>query len=113
MYACAQAHVKTHANELVRALYYYRSIEVQRSSVRLTPKRCSHYNNTQLKTRPKYECRCDERLKTTSEKSTRLGYTGFLGELEYGSGVNDPSSGPVLLHRHEVYCRNDYFITAE
>jgi hypothetical protein len=29
-----------------------------------------------------YECRCDERLKTKPEKSTRLGYTGFLGELE-------------------------------
>jgi hypothetical protein len=30
-----------------------------------------------------YECRYDERLKTKSEESTRLGYTGFLGELEY------------------------------
>jgi hypothetical protein len=29
-----------------------------------------------------YECRYDERLKTKSEKSTRLSYTGFLGELE-------------------------------
>ncbi len=29
-----------------------------------------------LKTRPIYERRCDERLKTKSEKSTRLGYTG-------------------------------------
>jgi hypothetical protein len=29
-----------------------------------------------------YECRCDERLKTKSEKSTRLSYTGLLGELE-------------------------------
>ncbi len=25
-----------------------------------------------------YECRCDERLKTESEKSTRLGYTGLV-----------------------------------
>jgi hypothetical protein len=30
-----------------------------------------------------YECRCDERLKSKSEKSTRLTYTGFLGELEH------------------------------
>ncbi len=37
----------------------------------------------EVKTRPIYECRCDERLKTKSEKSTRLGYTGFLGELEH------------------------------
>jgi hypothetical protein len=36
-----------------------------------------------LKTRPIYECRCDERRKTKSEKSTRLTYTGLLGELEH------------------------------
>ncbi len=30
-----------------------------------------------------YECRCDERLKTKSEKSTRLTYTGLLGGLEH------------------------------
>ncbi len=36
-----------------------------------------------LKTRPIYECGCDERLKTKTEKSTRLGYTGLLGELEH------------------------------
>ncbi len=27
--------------------------------------------------------RCDERLKTKSEKSTRLVYTGLIGELEH------------------------------
>ncbi len=37
----------------------------------------------ELKTRPTYECRCDERLKTKSEKSTRLSYTGLFGELEH------------------------------
>jgi hypothetical protein len=37
----------------------------------------------ELKTRPIYECWCDERLKTKSEKATRLGYTGLLGELEH------------------------------
>ena len=30
-----------------------------------------------------YECRCDERLKTKDEESTRLVYTGFLVELEH------------------------------
>jgi hypothetical protein len=33
-----------------------------------------------LKTRPMYECRCDERLKTKDEKSTRLVYTGLIGK---------------------------------
>ena len=37
----------------------------------------------ELQTRPTYECRCDERIKTKSEKSTRLAYTGLLGELEH------------------------------
>ena len=37
----------------------------------------------ELKTRPTYECRCDERLKTKDEKSTSLTYTGLLGELEH------------------------------
>ncbi len=35
------------------------------------------------KTRPIYECRYDERLKTKTEESTHLTYTGFLGELEH------------------------------
>ena len=37
----------------------------------------------ELKIRPIYECRCDERLKTKVEESTRLAYTGLLGELEH------------------------------
>jgi hypothetical protein len=37
----------------------------------------------EVKTRPIYECRCDERLKTKPEESTRLVYTGCLGELEH------------------------------
>ena len=36
-----------------------------------------------LKTRPMYECRCDERLKTKAEESTRLAYTRLLMELEH------------------------------
>jgi hypothetical protein len=30
-----------------------------------------------------YECRCDERLKTKPEGSTRLTYTGLRGGLEH------------------------------
>ena len=30
-----------------------------------------------------YECRCDERLKTKTEESTRLTFTGLRGELEH------------------------------
>ncbi len=37
----------------------------------------------ELTTRPIYECRCDERLKTKTEKSTRLTYSGLFGELEH------------------------------
>ncbi len=37
----------------------------------------------EVKTRPIYACRCDERLKTKTEESTRLAYTGLLGELEH------------------------------
>ena len=37
----------------------------------------------ELKIRPIYECRSDERLKTKPEESIRLGYTGLLGELEH------------------------------
>ena len=37
----------------------------------------------ELKTRPIYECRYDERLKTKAEESSRLVSTGFLGELEH------------------------------
>ena len=37
----------------------------------------------ELKIRPIYECRCDERLKTKVEESTHLTYTGLLGELEH------------------------------
>jgi hypothetical protein len=37
----------------------------------------------ELKTRPINECRCDERLKTKVEKSTRLTYSRLLGELEH------------------------------
>jgi hypothetical protein len=37
-----------------------------------------------LKTRPIYECRCDERDERLKPKGeTRLTYTGFLGELEH------------------------------
>jgi hypothetical protein len=37
----------------------------------------------ELQTRPIYECRYDENLKTKSVESTRLSYTGLIGELEH------------------------------
>jgi hypothetical protein len=37
----------------------------------------------EIKIKPISECRCHERLKTKTEESTRLGYTGLLGELEH------------------------------
>ncbi len=42
---------------------------------------CYKSRNRELKTRRIYECRCNERLKTEGEESTRL--TGLLGELEH------------------------------
>ena len=33
--------------------------------------------------RPIHECRCDERLNTQGEESTRLTHTGLIGELEH------------------------------
>jgi hypothetical protein len=37
----------------------------------------------ELKIKPISECRCDEGLKIEDEESTRLTYTGLLGELEH------------------------------
>ena len=37
----------------------------------------------EVKRRPTYEYRCDERLKTKSEGSTRLVYTGLREGLEH------------------------------
>jgi hypothetical protein len=37
----------------------------------------------EVKTKPIYECRCDERLQPKGEESTCFGYTGLLGELEH------------------------------
>ncbi len=39
--------------------------------------------NRELKTRPIYDCRCDERLEPKYDEFTCLEYTGFLEELEY------------------------------
>jgi hypothetical protein len=39
--------------------------------------------NRELKRRLIYEYRCDERLKTKNEESTRLTDTGLVVELEY------------------------------
>ena len=37
----------------------------------------------ELKTKPMYESRCDERLKTRVEESTRFGCTRLVEELEH------------------------------
>ena len=37
----------------------------------------------ELKTRPIYDCRCDEKLKPKDDESTCVTYTGLLEELEY------------------------------
>jgi len=37
----------------------------------------------ELKIRPMYEYRCDERLKTKSKEFTRVPHTGLLGGLEH------------------------------
>ena len=53
--------------------------------LRSVEKNCFHYSSIkrELKTRPIYECRCDERLKPKGEESTCLAYTELLGELEH------------------------------
>jgi hypothetical protein len=44
-----------------------------------------HYESIkrELKIKPISECRCDERLNTKGEESTRLTYTGLFEELEH------------------------------
>ena len=37
----------------------------------------------ELKIRPIYECRCDERLQTKTKEFTHLAYTGLVVELEH------------------------------
>ena len=37
----------------------------------------------ELKIKPIYECRCDERLQTKTTRITRLSYTGLVVELEH------------------------------
>jgi hypothetical protein len=37
----------------------------------------------ELKTRPIYDCRCDERLEPKNDESTCLTYTGLIEELQY------------------------------
>jgi hypothetical protein len=37
----------------------------------------------ELKTKPIYECRCDERPQTKTKRCTRLSYTGLVTELEH------------------------------
>jgi hypothetical protein len=46
-----------------------------------------------------YDCRCDEKLKTQVEESTRLGYIGLYGGLEHlkmGTRLIDKSLVSVM-----------------
>jgi hypothetical protein len=66
----------------------------------------------ELKTRPINECRCDERLKTKADESTRLTYTGLLGELKHqkiktvdrreDKGTGDYTSGGGEARRQAI-----------
>ncbi len=47
---------------------------------------CYESRNREVKTKPMYECRCDERRKTKTEKSTRLTYTGLFGNIQSNLG---------------------------
>jgi hypothetical protein len=62
---------------------------------------CVYYEliKRELKRRPIHECRCDERLKTKAEGSTRLAYTGLLGGLEHlkiGTRLTDERFASVM-----------------
>jgi hypothetical protein len=50
-----------------------------------------------IKTRPIYECRCDERLKPKGEESTCLGYTGLIGEPSCCRGTGTPKIETRLI----------------
>jgi hypothetical protein len=78
------------------------------------------YNETikrESKIKPNSECRCDERLESKVEESTRLSDTGLFGELEHPKiktrltdekfasvmgecDVNKPEGGGIFLHSH-------------
>jgi hypothetical protein len=57
-----------------------------------------------------HECRYDERLKTKVEKSTRLVYTGLIGELEHlkllfikkGEGQGRNVTLETMMHSESV-----------
>jgi hypothetical protein len=39
--------------------------------------------NQEIKIKPIYECRCDEKLRTQTKRFTSLSYTGLVVELEH------------------------------
>jgi hypothetical protein len=64
----------------------------------------------ELNIRRIYECQCDERLKTKTEGSTRLVYTGLCEGLEYlkiGAGKVRKINSDVLHRR----CQHSHTVT--
>jgi len=61
---CSSSPEEVHLEERINVVYY-KSIK------------------REIKIRPIYECRCDERLKTKVKEFTRLGDTGLSGGLEH------------------------------
>jgi hypothetical protein len=62
---------------------------------------CFYYESRkrELQTKPIYECRCDERLKTKSEKSTRLSCSGMC--VYYESIKQCSDAWPVTKKRRK------------
>jgi hypothetical protein len=64
-------------------MHYSRRFTVDRGWTSKTPA-LVHYKSIKGEPwrSPLYDCRCDEKLKSNPEGSTRLTYTGLLGGLE-------------------------------
>ncbi len=57
-----------------------------------------------------YECRCDERLKTKVEGSTRRTYTGLRGDLEHLKIKSDLSIFKVIRSATDLVRISSIFV---
>jgi hypothetical protein len=55
----------------------------------------------ELQRKPTSECRCDERLKTKTEESTHIVYTGSLGDFR---GTGTPKDNDEVNRREVCEC---------